>query len=235
MQRGIQRLGKPWYRRPVVRVFRDETSLSANPGLWSGIQSALEQCEYFLLMASVESAASPWVRKEVEWWLEHRSVDRLLLIVTDGEIAWNSAASDFAWERTTCLPPALRGRSREEPHYVDLRWARDRNDLSLRNSRFRTAVLTLAAPLHGQPMDKLDGEDIRQQRRFRITVSTAVFVMGLLALASVLERRSAQDETMKAESRSMAAKSIELLGQPRWIAGCDLGLQWRAYRFVRGS
>ena len=33
LQRGIQRLGKPWYRRPFVRVFRDETSLSANPSL----------------------------------------------------------------------------------------------------------------------------------------------------------------------------------------------------------
>jgi hypothetical protein len=96
LQRGIQRLGKPWYRRPVVQVFRDETSLSANPGLWSGIKSALEQCEYFLLMGSVQSAASAWVHREVEWWLEHRSVDRLLIIVTDGEIAWNPATCDLS-------------------------------------------------------------------------------------------------------------------------------------------
>ncbi|HEY6412806.1 MAG TPA: hypothetical protein VIX42_03925 [Edaphobacter sp.] len=213
LQRGIQRLGKPWYRRPVVRVFRDETSLSANPGLWSGIQNALEQCEYFLLMASVQSAASPWVRKEVEWWLQYRSVSHLLILVTDGEIAWNSAVSDFDWVRTTCLPTVLRGRLREEPHYVDLRWARDRNDLSLRNSRFRSAVLTLAAPLHGRPMDELDGEDIRQQRLLRITAGVAVVVLGVLTLVSMVERKSAQDETRMAESRSMAAKSVELLGQ----------------------
>jgi WD40 repeat protein len=229
LQRGIQRLGKAWYRRPVVRVFRDETSLSADPGLWSGIERALEQCEYFLLMASVQSAASPWVRKEVEWWVAHRSVERLLIVVTDGEIAWDAAAGDFDWEKTTCLPIVLRGKFREEPHYVDLRWARERNDLSLRNARFRAGVLTLAAPLHGRPMDELDGEDIRQQRYLRITAVVAVVVMVVLTTVSMVERRSADEESRMAESRSMAAKSVELLGQKGGIDKAILlaVLAWR--------
>lgn len=213
LQRAVQRLGKPWYRRPVVRVFRDETSLSANPGLWSSIEHALEQCEYFLFLASVESAASPWVRREVAWWLEHRSIDRLLIIVTDGEIAWDQTASDFDWRRTTCLPPELRGRHREEPLYVDLRWARDRSDLSLRNLKFRAAVLTLAAPLHGQPMDELDSEDIRQQRRFKLVASGALVALGAMAAAVVWGLRSAREQASYAESRSMAAKSLEVLEQ----------------------
>ena len=106
LQRGIQRLGKPWYRRPVVRVFRDETSLSANPSLWSSIEHAVELCEYFLLMASVESAVSPWVRREVAWWLEHRSIERLLIIVTDGEIVWDQASHDFR-DKDWCLACTL--------------------------------------------------------------------------------------------------------------------------------
>jgi WD40 repeat protein len=229
LQRGIQRLGKPWYRPPVVRVFRDETSLSANPGLWSGIERALERCEYFLLLASVSSAASPWVQKEVAWWLEHRSVDRFFVVVTDGEITWNSTADDFDWKRTTCLPPLLRGRFRGEPRYVDLRWATGRKILSLRNSRFRAAVVTLAAPLHGRSMEELDGEDTRQRRRFWMTAGAAVAVIGLLAIASAVERRSAQDESRKAESRSMAAKSVELLGQKGGIDKAILlaVLAWR--------
>jgi WD40 repeat protein len=211
LQRGIQRLGKPFYRRPIIRVFRDETSLSANPSLWSGIQAALEQCEYFLLMCSVKSAASPWVQKEVEWWLGHRTVARLLLIVTDGEIAWDPQRADFDWKRTTCLPPLLRGCFGEEPYFVDLRWARNRDDLSLRNTRFRAAVLTLAASLHGKPMDELDSEDIRQQRWLRIVASITVVVVSVLVIASAVERRSAKDESAKAESRRIAAKSVELL------------------------
>src|ERR1700680_2982101 len=34
LQSVIQRLGKPWYRRRALRVFRDDTSLSATPHLW---------------------------------------------------------------------------------------------------------------------------------------------------------------------------------------------------------
>ena len=41
LQSVIQRLGKPWYRRRALRLFRDDTSLSATPGLWPSIEQAL--------------------------------------------------------------------------------------------------------------------------------------------------------------------------------------------------
>ena len=69
-----------------MAVFRDKTSLAANPALWKAIEAALAQSDYFLLMASPESARSPWVNREVQWWLDHRSVDRLLIVVTGGEL-----------------------------------------------------------------------------------------------------------------------------------------------------
>jgi hypothetical protein len=50
----------------------------------------------------VLSAQSIWVRKEVVWWLEHRSSDRLLIVVTDGVLAWDSEARDFD-SRTNCV------------------------------------------------------------------------------------------------------------------------------------
>ena len=37
LQSVIQKLGKPWYRRRALRVFRDDTSLSATPHLWPSI------------------------------------------------------------------------------------------------------------------------------------------------------------------------------------------------------
>ena len=39
-----------------MRVFRDKASLSANPALWASIQKALEESEYFLLLASPQAA-----------------------------------------------------------------------------------------------------------------------------------------------------------------------------------
>ena len=31
LQAGLQRFAKPWWKRRAVRIFRDESSLSANP------------------------------------------------------------------------------------------------------------------------------------------------------------------------------------------------------------
>jgi hypothetical protein len=33
LQSVVQKLGKPWYRRRALRVFRDDTSLSGTPSL----------------------------------------------------------------------------------------------------------------------------------------------------------------------------------------------------------
>ena len=71
LQAALQKLGKPWYRRRALRVFRDDTSLSATPSLWPSIETALSASRYFVLLASPEAAASPWVGKEVDYWLNH--------------------------------------------------------------------------------------------------------------------------------------------------------------------
>src|SRR5438128_12506683 len=69
LQRAIQRLAKPWYRARALRVFRDESALSANPHLWASIQTALDESEWFILLASEEAASSEWVNPELEHWL----------------------------------------------------------------------------------------------------------------------------------------------------------------------
>lgn len=120
-------------------MFRDKGSLSANPALWPAIEKGLGSSTRFILLASPEAARSPWVEREVRWWLAHRSVRDFLIVVTDGDIAWDPKAGDFDWSRSTCLPNALRRRFSDEPLYVDLRWARGKEQLSLRHSQFRLA------------------------------------------------------------------------------------------------
>ena len=66
LQAGLQRFAKPWWRRRAIRVFRDESSLSANPHLWSSITEALDSSAWFVLLLSPEAAESPWVGNEVE-------------------------------------------------------------------------------------------------------------------------------------------------------------------------
>ena len=85
LQTGLQRFAKPWWKRRALRIFRDESSLSANPHLWSSITYALDGSGWFVLLLSPDAAQSEWVNQEVEYWLEHKDPDRIIPVLTDGE------------------------------------------------------------------------------------------------------------------------------------------------------
>ena len=157
VQKALHRFAKPWYRLRMLHIFRDQTSLAVTPELWGSIENALSQSKHFLLCASPEAAASHWVRDEIEWWLRNRDSRRMFILLTAGDILWDPKIDDFDWKTTTALPRTLSGAFTAEPLYVDLRFARDADDLSLRNASFREAILDLAAPLHDRPKDELGG------------------------------------------------------------------------------
>src|SRR5436190_15614887 len=96
LQDSLQRFAKPWWRRRALHVFRDETGLAANPGLWSSITTAMDDSAYFVLLASPEAAESDWVNREIDHWVAHNDPAHILPVVTDGEWAWDDAAGDFA-------------------------------------------------------------------------------------------------------------------------------------------
>ena len=223
VQSALQKLARGWYQLRALNVFRDKTSLAANPALWPSIQDALGKSEHFLLMANAASAQSPWVQREVEWWLEHRSPDTLLLILSDGTLAWDDAAGDFDWSRTDAVPRALSRRFRAEPLFVDLRWARAEQNLTLSSPRFRDAILDLAAPLHRIAKEELDGEDVRRLKRTKLVSKLVVAAFGALALAAGAAGFSAWQEGRRAEDAGNLARARQLLAEAE-AAGGDLEL-----------
>jgi WD40 repeat protein/ABC-type oligopeptide transport system ATPase subunit len=204
VQRGLHHLAKPWNRRRALWIFRDQTGLSVTPALWSSIQRAIDNSDYFVLMASPEAAQSPWVNREIEHWVATKSADKILPVVTDGEWRWDRRSRDFD-ESSTAVPPALRGVFDEEPLHLDLRWARDDQHLSLRHSRFRDAIAQLAAPMHGITKDDLEGEDVRQQRRAARLRWAAVTSLALLALLTSVTGMFAVRNAAQANASAMEA------------------------------
>ncbi len=214
LQLGLQRFAKPWYQRRALRVFRDEASLAADPGLWTAIRAALQQSNFFILLASPEAARSKWVAKEADFWCTHKSPSTLLIALTDGSIAWDETRSDFDWAHSNAVPETLRARVPEEPRWIDLRWVRQHEDVSLRHPRFRESVAELAAPIHGRPKDDLVGDDVRQHRRTvrlaRLAVGGLVFLFVVAALAAVLavrQRDAVRRERDLTASRLLAAQA----------------------------
>ncbi|MEV6493392.1 TIR domain-containing protein [Actinoplanes sp. NPDC051633] len=222
VQRGLHRLAKPWHRRRALWIFRDQTGLSVTPSLWTSIQKALDGSDYFVLLASPEAAQSPWVNREIEHWVATKPADRILPVVTDGEWAWDRYRRDFTAD-STAVPAALRGVFAEEPLFLDLRWARGRDHLSLQHTRFRDAIAQLAAPMHGVSKDELEGEDVRQHRRVRRLRSGAVATLVVLALVAsltgVMAVRNA-DRANKAAAEAMRQTRLasQQKGTAEWFA-----------------
>jgi WD40 repeat protein len=217
VQTGLHRLARPWYKPRALRVFRDDTGLAVNPHLWAAITTAMESSSYFVLMASPEAAASPWVNREIEHWCETKSADHILPVLTDGTLMWDASRGDYDHHASSALPPALAGRFADEPRHLDLRWARDETELDLRHSRFREAVADLAAPMHGIAKEELESEDVRRYRRgvrlARVAVATVMafallaILAGFLALVSAHRANASASRATLAASREHVAKT----------------------------
>src|SRR5262245_20119162 len=203
LQSVIQKLGKPWYRRRALRVFRDDTSLSATPGLWPSIEQALDRSRFLVLLASPEAAASPWVNKEISFWLDRKNADTLLIALTDGELAWDNAVGDFVWRERMPLPPVLTGRFASEPKWVDLRIYR--GGANPREARFIEAGADFAAAIHGMPKEDLLSQEVRQQRRaLTLAWSAAGSLLILAGLAGWQWKVALDNERAAIEQRQLA-------------------------------
>ena len=202
LQAGLQRFAKPWWKRRALRIFRDESSLSANPHLWSSITDALDASGWFVLLLSPDAAASAWVNNEVEYWLEHKDPDRIIPVLTDGDFTWFD--EDFI---SDAAPPALQGAFPDEPRWVDLRFARTDEQLDLSNPQFSAAVADIASAIHGVPKDELESEEVTQHRRTRRTAWAAAVLLIVLLLAATTAALYALGQRNQAQEQQAAAEA----------------------------
>jgi MTH538 TIR-like domain (DUF1863)/WD domain, G-beta repeat len=208
LQSSLQRFAKPFYKLRAIDVFRDKTSLHLTPELWPEIQKAIGRSEFFILLASPDSAQSQWVRKEVDEWLRLRGggIVNFLIVLTGGSLEWDDDANDFDWERTDALPPNLRGKFRSEPFFSDLRWVNKSEELSLRHPQFLDEVGTLAAALHGRPKDTMIGEDVKQHRVVKVTAAAAIALLLILAAGASVAAYVATKQRARAEEQTNVAR-----------------------------
>jgi hypothetical protein len=116
LQTDLERFAKPWYKMRTLRIFLDTANLGANPALWPSIEDGLGSSRWLILLASADAARSDGVEHEVRWWLDHRPLDRLLVVGTSPGLAWDKRAKD--WAADSPIPQALRGTldSELDPH-----------------------------------------------------------------------------------------------------------------------
>lgn len=206
---GLQRLAKPMLRRRALSIFLDQASLELSSELGGSLNERIEDTRWLILFMSEQSAQSRWVSEEISEWTTKKSKDKLALVLTSGEVVWDNEAKDFDYERSTAVSVGMRGvytGQESEPLFLDLRWAKQLADgaksLDLNHPRFRDAIATLAAPIHGIPKDELEGEDIRQHRRARRLRRAAISGLAALTIAAVIAsivavRRRARSKSLR--------------------------------------
>lgn len=219
LQVGVEKFAKPWYRVRSQRVFLDTNSLSADPRLWSSVEHALAGSSWFVLIASPLAAASPWVEREIRWWLENRSADRLLIVVADGALRWDTAKGDFDAAASTALPPVLLGALDEEPRWVTVppgvAGNPEAGDLDLRET-----VIDIATTIRGVPKEELVSVAAREHKRtmrwVRGTIAVLAILLVTVLIAGVValsQRATATDQARIAVSRQIASASREAAGR----------------------
>jgi WD40 repeat protein len=220
LQAGLERFATPWYRARSLRLFRDVGSLAANPELWDSIVAALRASRWLILLASPDAARSSWVNDEVQWWLTHKSADRLLVVATAEPLHWDTAVGD--WAADSPVPPALRGAFRAEPFWIDLTGVR----ASAQPGRVPGMQLAaLAAPLRGTAPDALAGEHVRQRRRTLLMVRSVIVTLSALLLLAVSaiffglhQLNAVRNANRITTARELAALSESLLGSQLDVA-----------------
>ena len=220
LQTALEKFAKPWYKIRNLNIFRDESNLEATPHLWENIRKAMDKSDYFVLLASPESAKSSWVEKEINHWLESHSIDKIIIVLTDGEVSWETRDNNDRQSTSNALPEILEEKLSDAPFYVDLRESKKLDELDLKFPLFRRHILKLASQLHGIAPKDLAGEELRQHRKVirlrnaAISMLTILFVAATVAaIMAYFKQKEAQENYQLAEERRKVAQANFLIAE----------------------
>ena len=207
-------------------MFRDKTDLAASPNLWGKITDALDLSRYLIVVLSPQAAASEWVDKEVAYWLQQRGPKHLMIVVADGQLAWDEGSGRFDPDRSDAALPVLTepGALGTEPIYVDVS---EDAPWDAGEPIFRDKVTDLAAPIHGKQKYELASDDKREQRRFRRVRNAAIAGLAILTVFAVIasaialvQRRDAIRQRNQAIALRLTSQAESMLSGVR--AGGDV-------------
>lgn len=189
----------------IKRVFRDKEELPLCNDLGDSITAALTHSEYLILICSPRTKESQWVTREIETFLETHPVNRVLVVLAEGE------------PEDVVPPILLEGR---EPLHCDYR-------IKLRRAK-EEELPRLVAAMVGCGYDDLVQRQ-KQYRTRRAIIALSALLTLSLALTAYFIHTSRQiryhyEEQLKSQSRYLAKESLEHMDEGDRMGAIDLAL-----------
>lgn len=186
--KGLQKDGN----RRLGLVFRDEEELHAASDLTAEIQEALRNTEFLIVICSENSIQSPWVSREIEYFLQHHDRSKVLALLASGEPV------DVFPNQLTHLPDG----QIIEPLAVDVR----ADTLAEQKKKLRKELPRLISGILDCPYDALIMREQKRKMR-RITGIAAGAMAILLGFTSMV---LAKNQEIELANTQLEHKNTEL-------------------------
>ena len=198
--RGLRRNGK----KKFGYVFRDQEELPVSSDLSEDICRALDRAECLIVICSPETKKSPWVSREIDYFLQHHDRSRVFAVLAAGE-------PGEVLPRQLTQVVSLDGTVTEvEPLALDAR----ADSMAARKKKLRREVLRLYAALLGCAYDQLVLRSQRRKRR-QFAAGAAVVLAAALSFSGVLLVKNRQIEEknsqIQAQYQALLLRESELL------------------------
>ncbi len=155
-------------KRKLGLVFRDQEELPISSDLSEDICRALDNSEYLIVICSPDTAQSPWVSREIEYFLAHHPRQKVFAVLAAGE------PGDVFPHVLTHVETAD-GVEEVEPLALDARG----KSLAAMARKLRKEALRLYAAMLGCPYDDLAQRQQRRRRRNAAIAASAVMAVSL--------------------------------------------------------
>ena len=185
-------------KKRMGRVFRDQEELPLSPDLGREIEDALDQSEWLIAICSPRYLESRWCLREMEYFIEHKGRDRVLVVLAEG-------TPETSFPEMLRFEPDENGELREsEPLAANVCGPELKSQLKL----LKGEQLRLFAPMLSVGYDDLKRR--ARQRRIRTAAAAAAAALVIAAGAGTyLSLNNARNEALKREAAEQARLAEE--------------------------
>ncbi|MGE0182493.1 MAG: tetratricopeptide repeat protein [Parvularculaceae bacterium] len=202
LHRALETWRPPTNRRaepPLRPIFRDRDEEAAGASLRTAIEDALDNAEFLIVVCSPNSAASPWVNKEIAYFRKKRTPANILCYAINGDPGSSAIPPALFFE--TDIDGTLKDTPIDAPLAADARAEGD---------GVRLARLKIIAAMMNVGLDDLVRRDsvrrVRRLRRLLAGASALAVAFAGVALYAFAQRDFAVKNEARAKREAMKAE-----------------------------